>query len=399
MGLVKNFLIGLEDKGDWPYGLQNKKVCTHHFDDRYVNEMIVEYGEEGKCSYCGKQDVVCTMQRFMEQVSWKIHMYFDSLDSADLYLASGFYDDDNEVIPGYKRIGEYVVPEEAEYYSSTRNLLDDIGLDSDNEQLNKDIEDVFTTNEWIEKDILHEDYRRVLLDKWKAFAKAVTHARRYTFLALPDFLPLVLEEKTDKETDILSSLRNLIITQNLINTLPTGSVLYRARRVDDINKVFDFNDITAAPDDVATVNRMSPAGISLFYASYDERTAINECVGDKKKALLVGKFSTKKDLRVLDLTQIPGPSFWINNWQENQFLHNFHSEITKKLDSKDTNQLQYIPTQVFTEYLRFLFVDDAGGKLDGMIYGSSKTKEQNIVLFCNQKESAEFLDLSELKRY
>ena len=67
-------------------------------------QIIVKYGEYGECSYCGWCGDVCTMQRFMEQVSWKIHMYYEGLDDASLLLAEGFYDDENEVIPGFKRI-------------------------------------------------------------------------------------------------------------------------------------------------------------------------------------------------------------------------------------------------------------------------------------------------------
>lgn len=93
------------------------------------------------------------------------------------------------------------------------------------------------------------------------------------------------------------------------------------------------------------------------------------------------------------MIRIPGPSFWMDNWQENQFLHSFNREITKKLDSDDKNLLQYIPTLVFTEFLRYMFVDSKGNKLDGMINGSSKTREKNIVLFCNQRESRVMVEL------
>lgn len=397
MGLVKKFWMELEEKGDWPFGLEHKKVCTHHFEDFYLNKMIEEYGEQSECSYCGKHGVVCSMQKFMEQVSWKIHMYFDDVNNASLYYSDSFYDDENEVIPGFKRVGEYVAPKEAEYFESTLDLMDDLGLVTDDDELNKDIEDVFTTQEWIERDILHEDYRRALFDQWKQFANAVTHSRRYTFLATPEFLPLIKGDEKSERKDILSSLKELIVGQKLVRTLKEGTILYRARRVKDINKKYVFSDITAAPDDVATVNRMSPAGVSLFYASFNKSTAVDECYGEKTDALLLGEFVTKKALNVFDLTKIPGPSFWMDGWQENQFLHSFNREITKKLDPMDANLLQYIPTQVFTEFLRYMFVDGKGRKLDGMIYGSSKTREKNVVLFCNQRESKFFVDLKSAK--
>lgn len=397
MGLVKKFWMELEEKGDWPFGLEHKKVCTHHFEDFYLNKMIEEYGVQGECSYCGKHGVVCSMQKFMEQVSWKIHMYFDDVNNASLYYADSFYDDENEVILGFKRVGEYVAPKEAEYFESTLDLMDGLGLVTDDDELNKDIEDVFTTQEWIERDILHENYRRALFDQWKQFANAVTHSRRYTFLATPEFLPLIKGDEKSERKDILSSLKELIVGQKLVRTLKEGTILYRARRVKDKSKKYVFSDITAAPDDVATVNRMSPAGVSLFYASFNKSTAVDECYGEKTDALLLGEFVTKKALNVFDLTKIPGPSFWMDGWQENQFLHSFNREITKKLDPKDTNLLQYIPTQVFTEFLRYMFVDGKGRKLDGMIYGSSKSREKNVVLFCNQRESKTFVDLKSIK--
>lgn len=130
----------------------------------------------------------------------------------------------------------------------------------------------------------------------------------------------------------------------------------------------------------------------MFYASFEKETATNECVGGDSAGLIVGTFETAKDLRVIDLTTIPEQSFWVNNWQENQFLHHFNENITKKVDPKDTNHLQYIPTQVFTEFLRCMFKDSKGHQIDGLIYGSSKTMEKNIVLFCNQKDSENFVD-------
>ena len=137
---------------------------------------------------------------------------------------------------------------------------------------------------------------------------------------------------------------------------------------------------------------MSPAGISMFYASFDKKTLMRECVGDGSSVMIVGKFKTKKSLRVIDLTMIPTTSFWMERWQENRFLHQFDEEVTKPVNPEDKNHLQYIPTQVITEYFRYMFRDAKGLPIDGLIYGSSKTKERNIVLFCNQLESENYVD-------
>lgn len=73
MGQVKKMLMDLEERGDWPSGLKHKYVCTRHFDDPYLNKLLLRSGEEKehKCSYCGRKGKVCSMQNLMEQVSWK----------------------------------------------------------------------------------------------------------------------------------------------------------------------------------------------------------------------------------------------------------------------------------------------------------------------------------------
>ena len=129
----------------------------------------------------------------------------------------------------------------------------------------------------------------------------------------------------------------------------------------------------------------------MFYAAFEKETAMKECVGGDSDGLIVGCFETTRDLRIIDLTSIPEQSFWVNNWQGNLFLHHFNENITKRVDPKDTNHLQYVPTQVFTEYLRYMFKDSHGHGVDGLIYGSSKTNKKNIVLFCNQKDSRNFV--------
>lgn len=392
MGWVKNKMKEMQDNGDWPSrDLADKYVCTCHFQDKYLNGIIESHGEQGTCSYCGKHHTVCNMETLCEQIVWKIGLYFNPLDDAGLYLANGAYDDEQEVIPGFKRIGEYIVPEDLTYFDSVDELMDGLDLTTDDDDLNNDIKSCFSTEQWISSDFDEEDRSIKYGNQWERFVKSVTHRGRFTFLATPEFRNII-QEKEGHSDDILSVLSDLIIEQGLVKTLAKGTKLYRARKVDDVKAEYRFEDITSPPDNLAFPNRMSPAGISMFYASFEKKTATNECVGGDSPGLIVGTFKTAKDLQVIDLTTIPEQSFWVNNWQENQFLHHFNENITKKVDPKDTNHLQYIPTQVFTEFLRYMFKDSKGHQIDGLVYGSSKTMEKNIVLFCNQKDSENFVD-------
>lgn len=392
MGWVKNKMMEMQDNGDWPsYDLADKYVCTCHFQDKYLNGIIESHGKQGTCSYCGRQHVVCDMHTLCEQIMWKIGLYFKSLDDSGLYLADGFYDDEQEVIPGFKRIGEYIVPKELTYYDSVDELMYDLDLETADERLNNDIKSCFTTEQWISSDFNDEDKSIKYANQWDRFVNTVKHRVQFTFLATPEFRNII-QEKEGHSDDILNVLSDLIIEQGLVKTLAKGTKLYRARKVDDVKVEYGFKDITSPPDIFAFPNRMSPAGISMFYASFEKDTATNECVGGDSAGLIVGTFETIKDLRVIDLTAIPEQSFWVENWQENQFLHHFNENITKRVDPKDTNHLQYIPTQVFTEFLRYMFKDEKRQQVDGLIYGSSKTQEKNIVLFCNQAQSENFVD-------
>lgn len=394
MGWVKNHLMEIQEMGNWPCGLSDKMVCSHHFHDHYLNEIILKKSERnGKCSYCGKNTKVCSLQDLMEDVVWRIHLYYTSPENASLYLASSFYDDDEEEIKGFKRFGDFVVPNETECYESTELLLEYLDAIPDNQGLYEDVLGIFETETWVSVDLLHEDKKNVrLLNQWKKFCEVITSQKRYTFLATPDFLP-VLTNKGEKR-DILSGLSNIITEQKICRILPAGTKIYRARRVkqDELDKGIGFNNITSPPDEKATPNRMSPAGISMFYASYLKKTAEMECVGDKSLTIIVGAFKTIKPLMVLDLTRIPENSFWMTGWQENMFLHQFNKEITKPVSEDDDNLLQYIPTQVLTEYLRYMYAIN-GQHLDGIVYGSSKDRNKNLVLFYNQERSSDVLAL------
>lgn len=111
MEWVKKHLLELEEQGDWPSPeLADKFVCTCHFEDQYLNGFIQKEGHKGKCSYCGKKGMVCDMETLGKHIMWNISLYFSPLDNAGLYLADSFYDDEHEVIPGYKKIGDYIAP-------------------------------------------------------------------------------------------------------------------------------------------------------------------------------------------------------------------------------------------------------------------------------------------------
>ena len=57
-----------------------------------------------------------------------------------------------------------------------------------------------------------------------------------------------------------------------------------------------------------------------------------------------------------------------------KLLWSFAADISKPIEKDGREHIDYVPTQVFTEYFRHTYEDDEGNKVDGVFYPSSKDK-------------------------
>jgi hypothetical protein len=401
MGQVKQAWIEAESR---EYSLpesDEKYVCDNHFSDYYLKQYVSDNSQAGQCSYCGTITRIIDFHDFMEYAVGKIIEHFGNPGDEALYLESSFYDDENEKIPGFKRVGSFIAPDFAEHYESTGELLVELDLVTNNENLNKDIEDCFLNDEWIQHNAYMMTKGQELSFLWKMFSRMVKHEQRFTFLIRTEFTGEEFSEDNGL-MDILTELGSLISQQELCKEISIGTELFRCRFIDEKDSVNSFEDITSAPDDRAKQSRMSPAGISMFYGAFDSNTAILESSPEGKTINaphVTGRFRTRIALNVLDFTNLPQSSFWMpSDWEGIAFLHSFNWEITKPITRDDRIHIQYVPSQVFTEYLRYVYQLTDKNKIDGFIYKSSLegATSSNIVLFYNQRRSVEILELIEL---
>ena len=90
----------------------------------------------------------------------------------------------------------------------------------------------------------------------------------------------------------------------------------------------------------------------MFYGSLDEKTCIKEATG-KGTYITTGEFRTSKPIKILDLTNLPSiPKLYDDDFgfiPAFEFLRDFSKNISKEVKN---DELDYIPTQVFTEYIR-----------------------------------------------
>jgi len=104
----------------------------------------------------------------------------------------------------------------------------------------------------------------------------------------------------------------------------------------------------------------------------------------------IGTFMTKRPIRILDLANLPEvPGFFSTTHRIKQrmlsFLSDFSNLIIQPVERTDRINIDYIPTQVFTEFIRdFQF---KGGRIDGIRYRSATgEKGANYVLFAGQED-------------
>ena len=158
---------------------------------------------------------------------------------------------------------------------------------------------------------------------------------------------------------------------------------------------------------------MSPVGISFFYGALDEATCVAEIRPGLRENVAVAEFEILKNLRVVDLSiEFNNPvSIFSENYNYEYeeyfkpFFSYFVSDIAKPIRVADS-EIDYIPTQIFTEFIRVHQFSDGNDfsdsvqqpttyKVNGLMFKSSLKKGGiNIVLFKGAEVSTEHKDSS-----
>jgi hypothetical protein len=129
----------------------------------------------------------------------------------------------------------------------------------------------------------------------------------------------------------------------------------------------------------------------MFYGSDSVDTAVKEIVNREAKdeIISIGVFRNRRNFRIIDLTSLPFISMFDQDKSElyhiTLFLRKFSRAIAKRVSKSDSNgHIDYVPTQIITEYFRYLYSSERGLKIDGIKYNSSVHQEGTCyVLFFN----------------
>jgi hypothetical protein len=220
----------------------------------------------------------------------------------------------------------------------------------------------------------------------------IKHDRRYFFLR-SDYNE---DDELFHPAEVLKLIFSYAEEVGLFVVLPAGTSLFRARRQPKDEVYATAGTLGPPPVEHAIqTNRMSPPGVVMTYVSDDVETALAE-TAVKSGRYAIGEFLTERDALILDLSRLPRvPSIFAELPDSLEydprprlhFLHQISQQISRPIARDDRVHIEYVPTQVVTEYLRTIITID-GKPVDRIRYRSSRRNVQtSLVLFANQVSS------------
>lgn len=387
MGYWKDRLIEADESGLDLLAAEGKYVCVKCIEDESLRRTVADAVESNGCTFCGteaKDPIAAPLEILVEHINnGLLNHYEDPVDALPYESAEGGYQGTTW---------------------DTGDLADHIGLadyfNDDSGGLTEAVCEALGDRTWCELDPFALRQHESLSISWTRFCDFIKHQRRFFFLAS--------NRKKDRTGDGLLDARSILraivdycVRLDLVKTLSAGTRLYRVRNQDGPRQLRSALDLGAPPRERATQsNRMSPPGIPMTYLSEDALTALKETAPSRKHdgashKYRIGEFELARNISVLDLTHIPPvPSiFDLERATERDaiiFLQSFAKDISRPIARDDRVHVEYVPTQVVTEYVRVSPALRAAG-VEGIRYTSARRRGRaSIVLFGGR----ELLDLT-----
>ncbi len=365
MGLVKRDWEEYLERG---WSAPNKSVCPDCVEDEYLKELIRKNSDECRCDYCGNQT--------RRHSAASVEVIMPAVASALGY----FYAEPNEA--GVPYDGGWVFEP-----TDTADALMGIPLVC-HDDLFEDIASSFENTCWIsaaEGDWASSHRNQEWSWAWRVFAEKVKCQSRYFFMSSRG-----VAEDVHRSTplDVLGLVGDMASKVGLLESLPKGSSLYRVReRVGDADWPTCEEQLGAPPSHLANAGRMNPAGISYLYMSTTQGGALTEVLRGPPCRAAVATFSVVDALSVLDLTRLPAlPSIFDEAQRRVRevviFLEDFVADICQPVQKDGREHINYVPSQVVSEYFAQVFKTPDGRPLDGIVYPSAVSPGcVNVALF------------------
>lgn len=343
----------------------DKTICEKCVKDIFLAKIVRQNVISANCSYCDRKyrtNKAAPYDIIMQHVYDAVLKYYSDAQTTNVPYSEGEW------------LLESISIEDA-LYDFDPGWSDEFSIDLANSadpfwHLIKHVN--FDWLEISEHDALHYS--------WEMFKEQILYKTRYLFLSEPT------DELEDQQIIpvrfMLDALANECKGLNLIKKISKESEFYRIRSHSEEDEFTEFGEVGVAPKRNASSGRMNPAGIPYFYIASTSDTAKAETISDQR-CWTLATFKLKEDIAVIDfskLSKIPS-IFETKKYKLRQkllFLHNFVADISIPVEKDGMEHIDYIPTQVVSEFFRYRF----NPKVKGIKYKSIKDpKGINIAVF------------------
>lgn len=371
-----------ERRGYKIYPVRNKYICMNCISDPSVKKAISTNLESKFCSYCGKKGQKNLIASKMDIVVKEI---FDAINYE--------WDEAGSYIP-YTTEDGWIGEKISTYDILVNEIIPQLGC-CQNSEIFKDLHACMDDKAYCKKGGYNNTADN-LRYSWKTFKDIVKHKVRFVFFKNNKFIKdLINYDNQVYPEKILDVICHFINNQSMITTIDKNTTLYRCRDFKEKRelKKLGKNELGQPSARDASSGRMNPVGISVFYGALEVDTAYKEilAVEEDSKYYYVGGFVSLKPLNLLNLCNLPiTPSIFNIKKREHrepiEFLYEFVKDVCKPIDkNKEQEHIDYIPTQIVSEYFKYFLKVKDKKKINGILYPSSKSDEGKCcVLFINQ---------------
>ena len=365
-------------------------VCSRCFENPGIRLYIDEHSVPAKCSFCPESLRGAAVAPFVDVVEHIRTRLFHGFDDATDWM---YLDSDTK--------------EPMNVYYDSWEIIEQADIrfpEEDDGRLSQALSSALSDDWWSEPNPFGISSKDQIGINWDWFCEVVKHQRRFFFHDFDDGGGFEMAYPTE----VLIKTFEYADSIGLFTTIPERSILYRTRREDPCNLLQTHDELGIAPREFAnSPNRMSPAGIPMFYASDNIETALRE-TAECRGLFAAGRFETLTPMKFLDLSMLPPTPDVFQCCTEaddfcprepltflNHVVHEMALPVKnrknicfgKSNNRNDKAHIDYIPTQVVTEFVRS-YPSIIQGEIDGIKYPSAVHQNHySVVIFDTIKGS------------
>jgi hypothetical protein len=369
MGRAKDLMMQ-EDEQGWSFS--DNQICPRCISDPYLKQFIKSSAtDESPCSFCGRRPSV-ELDDVMEIIGNTVADYYNrAVNEAPYDGREGGYQG-----PTYE----------------TFDVMDDIVGDiSRRDEVIEAIRDSFDDDIWVERNMFSLNGVQKYVASWEQFCEAVKHEAQHGIgMELDE-----LDHDTIPVSAMLDALQDIVHESGMIRMLAGDRIFYRVRVHQRSEQCTTRETLGPPPSDKAPTNRMSAAGVSVFYGAFERATAVAEASvsmpAGREWTLTGAAWQSARPLQVLDLSDLPPiPSIFAasREWRGVLlFLREFVKSISAPVVHDGREHIEYVPTQILTDYFRRKVTAFDGSALDGIVYPSARRRGgRSLVVFRSREE-------------